>query len=524
MNKIVHISLTAIILLVLSSCNWGNPNPVVNNTPVVRLTIGTQDGATTFISVGQVINYAYTVSNTGDSPLAGPVIISDSPRLPTCPDVNTVGNLDSYLDTGETIICTAAYAITQADFDTGSVTNIATANVGGMASNQSGVTLLKDTGQSSVLTLTTTASPTTYGQVGQVITYTYVATNTGIVPLGPAQFVVTDTKLGAPLNCGPDATTLEPNQAVSCSGTYTIINADMNITGVTNNATASGAGQTSAPATTTVTNLTIPVTQTPTTVETATPSPSSNLTPGSTIQHSVAVGEWLIQIVRCYGATYSEVLNANPQIANPNFILPYMTVTVPRIGSAGIIYGPPCVTFYTAQSGDTWTSIAQAYNADLTVLQLVNPNGLFAGTMLKIPKNSAGSVLTGTAVPVISPTPQSAATMRITFDPGQTTASRIGLINPNETIHYVVSATPGQILSINLTASPSDQVAIGVRGPSGISLKQMDANPAWSTTVADGGDYFIDIASVFGASTKSYTLDVTLTPNAVPTATLTPSP
>ena len=32
------------------------------------------------------------------------------------------------------------------------------------------------------------------------------------------------------------------------------------------------------------------------------------------------MGEWLIQIGRCYGATFSELRNANPQIANPNHI------------------------------------------------------------------------------------------------------------------------------------------------------------------------------------------------------------
>jgi LysM repeat protein len=295
----------------------------------------------------------------------------------------------------------------------------------------------------------------------------------------------------------------------------------MNLANVVNSATASGAGQTSAPATATITNLAAPATQTPTTIETATQAPPSNLAPGSTISHQVAVGEWLIQIGRCYGATFDDIRNANPQIADPDFILPSMIVTVPRIGSAGRIYGPPCITFHTVQSGDTWTSIAQRYNADLAVLQKVNPVTLSTGTVLKIPLNSAGSVsVTAVPVPSITLTPTTAVAQRITFDAGQTTSSRIGIINPNETIQYVLSAAQGQVLSIKLTA-PVNEVAIGVNGPTGLALKPLDASPEWTTTITTGGDHFINIASISGTSSKSYTLEVSLTTPAAATATAT---
>jgi spore germination protein YaaH len=234
----------------------------------------------------------------------------------------------------------------------------------------------------------------------------------------------------------------------------------------------------------------------------------------------------LIQIGRCYGASFDDIRNANPQIADPDFILPSMIVTVPRIGSTGRIYGPPCITFYTAQSGDTWTSIAQRFNADLIVLQRVNPATFSAGTVLKIPLNSAGAV--GVTPITSTPTPTGTTTplQRITIDPGQTTASRIGIVNPNETIHYVLGATPGQVLSITLTATVNE-VAIGVKGPTGLTLKQLDATQTWSTTIVDGGDYFIDIASILGSSSKSYTLNVSLvspTETPTPTETATPTP
>jgi hypothetical protein len=246
---------------------------------------------------------------------------------------------------------------------------------------------------------------------------------------------------------------------------------------------------------------------------------------GTTIQHEVAVGEWLIQIARCYGATYSDVIGANPQIRDPNLILPFMIVTVPRIGSAGKIYGKPCVTWYTVQSGDNWASIAQRFNADIAVLQKANPVALTAGTSIKIPLNSAGGgAVVVTAAPPTNNTavpPTSTTVTRITIDPGQTSAARVGVINPNETIHYVLAAAQGQLLSVKLTA-PANEVAIGVNGPTGIALKQLDASPTWSTTVTAGGDYAINLMSLTGGSSKSYTLEVSLTGPAA-TATNTPT-
>ena len=116
----------------------------------------------------------------------------------------------------------------------------------------------------SVLTLSKTASPQTYGQVGQTITYTFTITNTGAAPLGPAQFMINETKLAAPLPCGPADTTLSTNQTLSCSADYSITQADMSVASLTNIATASGAGQTSAPASATITNLVGPASPTPT--------------------------------------------------------------------------------------------------------------------------------------------------------------------------------------------------------------------------------------------------------------------
>lgn len=528
MNKLIRNSLSSIILLVLSACNlFGPPSAAVFENSVLRLTVQTQNNVSTFSLAGETITFQYVVTNTGTPPLAGPVIVTDNPRQVVCPALATVGNQDNYLDQNESVTCAGPYLVTPSDLTTGTIVSNATATAGNITSNGATLTLtLGPTPQpSNILRLTKTASSQTYGAADQTITYTFTITNTGTTPLGPSQFTINDNKLGAPFNCGPADTTLAPNQGVTCSIDYKTTTADMGLANITNSAVASGALQTSAAATAVVVNLLAPPTNTPPTPLTA--APPSNLTPGSTIQHQVAVGEWLIQIGRCYGATFTELRNANPQIANPNFILPAMVVTVPRIGSAGRIYGPPCITFHTVQSGDTWASLAQRFNADQAVLQRANPGGLVVGRPAKIPLNSAGggqvvvtpgtgATATATSTGTISPAP-----MRITFDPGATTASRIGLINPNERIQYIVTAAAGQMLTINLQANP-DQITIGVNNPNGLTIKTPDSLYTWSTTITTAGDHTINLASLNGTSSVSYTLQVSLTNPTTP-ATETPT-
>jgi LysM repeat protein len=204
-----------------------------------------------------------------------------------------------------------------------------------------------------------------------------------------------------------------------------------------------------------------------------------------------------------------------------------MIVTVPRIGSAGRIYGPPCITFHTVQSGDTWASLAQRFNADEAVLRLANPGGLVVGRPAKIPLNSAGGGQvvvtpgTGATATATSTGTTSSPPMRISFDPGSTTASRIGLINPNERIQYIVTAAQGQMLTINLQAT-ANEISVGVNNPNGLALKTPDSLYTWSTTVTTAGDHTINLASLIGTSSVSYTLQVTLTNPTIP-ATETPT-
>ena len=380
-------SLGIIVALLLSACNLYNNTPTVNGQPVIQETqqptpvpvMGmtvTYDTSVSYNAVNQEINYTYLITNTSGTPIPGPITVTDDRIAATnCPDVTTVGNADNNLDADETLTCTGTYTITQLDLNAGAVTSIATASADGNYS--SAVTTTVPLVQTPALTLTKTADPLAYNSAGQNIIYSYVITNSGNVTLGPVQFTITDDKIGAAFNCGADATTLNPNGTINCSVTYTTTDADVTTGLVTNNATASDGTTTSNTVTVTINRGIV--------------SNPSNLQPGSTIQHQVVAGEWLWQIARCYGADPKQVILSNPQLPNPAQIKPGITVTVPNIGAGGrIIYGPPCIGTHTVQSGETWSSIAQLYNADPVILQDVNPGVLSVGRVLKVPLNSAG--------------------------------------------------------------------------------------------------------------------------------------
>ena len=86
------------------------------------------------------------------------------------------------------------------------------------------------------LTLTKTANSSTYDHAGQVITYTYLVTNTGNVTIN--SLTVTDNKLGT-ISC--PATTLAPAASVTCHATYAVTLDDIDHDRpIANTATATG--------------------------------------------------------------------------------------------------------------------------------------------------------------------------------------------------------------------------------------------------------------------------------------------
>ena len=488
-------TLFVVIALLASSCNLNaNPTlyqalPSATAAPAVTLSVQA-DTSVPFNAVGQTFQYRYNISNTGGVSLPG--LVSITGAIVACPDVKTIGNLDTNLNPGETLVCISTYAITQADLDRGSITTVTGANVNGVLSNQVTTTVATVPGKQ--LTLTKTANPATYDRADLTITYTYVIKNSGSETLGPAQFTVTDA--GILINCGDVNTTLTPNATVTCTGTYITTQADMGLIAIATNATASGGGAgPSLPAGATVAKgAAAPVT----------PTTPSNLIPGSTVQHKVIAGEWLWQIARCYGVDPRKLILANSQLSNPAQISPGTMITVPNIGSAGTIYGPPCVVTHVVQTGDTWNSIAQKYNADVGLLQKVNPGGLVVGSPIRVPRNSTGALVSVTSVPT------TVNATRINFTPDGMSAAQNGVAPAgNLPVHYVFTGTQGQVLNLKLTAA-ANSASFVVYAPNGSTVKALDLSPAWSGPLSASGEYRVEVFNSLGlgASPVSFTLDI----------------
>jgi LPXTG-site transpeptidase (sortase) family protein len=150
-----------------------------------------------FVSANDILHYSFDVNNSGSAPLLGPVTVADDKATDeTCPAVNTVGDLDDYLDPGETVTCTATYTVTNADVTAGSVTNTASATTGGVTSNTATQTVNR-----LIADLTVTKTNNVSGNIpeGGNFTWTITVNNngTGTASFAATQVILTDTLPGA---------------------------------------------------------------------------------------------------------------------------------------------------------------------------------------------------------------------------------------------------------------------------------------------------------------------------------------
>lgn len=211
------------------------------------------------VPLGTPLFYQFTVENTGDVALVMPA----SPGYVT--DVSVPGpNVD-------TTSCFAGWTSPLPVAVSANDNHIDACVVGPIAAVASGVvntgTASSPTGPSTDtsvasygitgIALDKTADVSIYGFVGQVISYSFLVTNTGNAVLsGP---VVISDNLTSNESC-PALSTIgdfdnffDPGESITCSATYTILQADATAGSVNNVATASAGGATSAPDNVTIT-------------------------------------------------------------------------------------------------------------------------------------------------------------------------------------------------------------------------------------------------------------------------------
>jgi LPXTG-site transpeptidase (sortase) family protein len=193
-------------------------------------------------SAGDVINYTITLTNTGNVTLTGVTITDTRLSILSCAPTQP----GSVPPTGtNTMVCTGSYTVTQSDINAGgTLDNTATADTDQTGTQDANESV--DIVQGAALTLTKSInSGDPYSNPGETLEYEYEVENTGNVSLaGPV--TVSDDK--ATVTC-PDLITvgnndgnLDPDEIVTCTASYTVLQADLDAGNVTNTATASADG------------------------------------------------------------------------------------------------------------------------------------------------------------------------------------------------------------------------------------------------------------------------------------------
>lgn len=222
---------------------------------------------------GDLVIYAITIQNTGNVNLTSVDVATDTLTriggggltLTSGPSwvSNSGTSVQGDLAPGEVATFSATYVLVLADIESGGVSNTATGT--GTPPSGAAVTDISDDGidsdsnivddptvsniaPSPILTITKTADDDTLRAVGDIITYTYVVTNTGNVTINnvnindvhngtgpaPAPSDETLTTDSAPTGDSTDTivnngawSSLKPGDAVTFTGTYTVTQNDV---------------------------------------------------------------------------------------------------------------------------------------------------------------------------------------------------------------------------------------------------------------------------------------------------------
>ena len=239
-------------------------------------------------------------------------------------------------------------------------------------------------------------------------------------------------------------------------------------------------------------------------------------------------GDTLGKIAAKYCTTWTVIYDLNRDVIyNPNVIYPGTVLTVPlnctgSEGGSGTGTGTPVdsgprlhamgtysAPYYTVTWGDTlysiglrfgipWQSIARANGIPYTYI--------YAGQRLLIPGGSTGSTP--------PPTNQPGTPIRITFQPGATTASAVGTIEQNTPASFILWANAGQTMTVQ-TVSRGDALVISI-GNTGADLLPLTGTNSQvantvSTTIPATGDYIVTVRPTTTPESPTLKFDITFT-------------
>jgi uncharacterized repeat protein (TIGR01451 family) len=196
--------------------------------PAAALSITKSTTAKTYSKLGSIVTFTLVATNTGIATLDNVTISDPNATLVNCPAVT--------LMPGQTLTCSATHVVTQADLDRNTITNIG--SVSGISPTGSTITansaaVVVPVMPHASLSLVKSTEATAFRKVGDQITYTITATNTGNVTLINVAISDPNGVLGP---CVP--TNLVPGQALTCTAVHTVTAADLVATVISNQARA----------------------------------------------------------------------------------------------------------------------------------------------------------------------------------------------------------------------------------------------------------------------------------------------
>lgn len=425
------------------------------------LTIVKSSTSTTYATVGQTIPYSFEVTNSGNITLTSVVTVSDS-RIASvsCPALPVGG-----LAPGASITCSGSYAVTQADLNSGSIVNTASASSGTTTSPSTTHTITgTQTRSLGIVKSSTTAS---FSSAGVSIPYSFAVTNTGNVTLTSA-ILVSDNRIASVVCPALPAGGLAPLASISCTGSYTTTQADVDAGGVTNTASASS-GATTSP----TTNLTVPAVRTPSLTIAKSSTTSSYNTVGQVIPLS-------FQVTNSGNVTLTSAVTVSDNSV--------ASVTCPALPAGGLIPGAfiTCAGSYTITQADldagSHTNTASASSGATSSLP----------TNLTIPANQAPGL---TIVKSTTTTVYAAAGVVIPYSYRVTNSG-------NVTLTSAITVSDNKIASVSCPALPG-----GVLAPGAF----ITCSGTYTTTQADvNAGALTNTASASSGSTVSPTVSVTV--------------
>lgn len=246
---------------------------------------------------------------------------------------------DSTLAPGASTTCTATYTVTQADVDHGQVDDSAIASGAppqGLPIDSGPSSFSIPVGQAPAISVAKSATPGRVTAAGQVVSYSFLVTNTGILTLSDVS--VTDIQVAPASQANLSAitcptATLAPGAAMTCTATYTVTQADLDNGSITDSATTSGTPPTGPPVTSPPSTATV----------------SADQTAALQIVKSASVS----------GATHDGVATLGAHITWTFVVTNTGTVTIKNIQVADPIAGAVRCPQSSLAPGDQMTCVAQ---------------------------------------------------------------------------------------------------------------------------------------------------------------------